>query len=32
VIELVSTFDELNIVLYDTDVEEAFRTLKHAIG
>lgn len=31
VIELVSTFDELNIVLYDRDVEEAFRILKQAI-
>jgi hypothetical protein len=30
VIELVSTFDELNIVLYDTDTEEAFRILKQA--
>lgn len=32
VIELVSTFDELNIILYDTDTEEAFRVLKHAMG
>lgn len=31
VIELVSTFDELNIVLYDRDVEEAFRTLQAAL-
>lgn len=31
VIELVSTFDELNIVLYDDDIEEAFRTLKSAL-
>lgn len=31
VIELVSTFDELNIVLYDKDVEEAFRIIKHAL-
>lgn len=32
VIELVSTFDELNIVLYDTNVEEAFRTLTTALN
>lgn len=31
VIEVVSTFDELNIVLYDTDVEEAFHVLKSAL-
>ncbi|MCA9331145.1 hypothetical protein KC957_03775 [Candidatus Saccharibacteria bacterium] len=31
VIELVSTFDELNIVLYDKDVEAAFRILKQAL-
>jgi hypothetical protein len=30
VIELVSTFDELNIVLYDKDIEEAFRVLNQA--
>lgn len=32
VIELVSTFDELNIVLYNKDVEEAFRTLTMALN
>lgn len=32
IIELVSTFDELNIVLYDKDVEEAFRTLNSALS
>lgn len=31
VIELVSTFDELNIILYDTDVEQAFRVITQAI-
>jgi hypothetical protein len=31
VVELISTFDELNIVVYDTDVEEAFRTLNQAL-
>lgn len=31
VVELVSTFDELNIVLYDRDVEEAFRTLNSVL-
>lgn len=31
VVDLVSTFDELILVLYDKDIEEAFRTLKHAL-
>lgn len=31
IIELVSTFDELNIVLYDRDVEEAFRIITQAL-
>lgn len=31
VIEIVSTYDELNIILYDKDVELAFRTLKQAL-
>lgn len=32
VVELISTFDELNIVVYDTDVEEAFRSLNQALS
>lgn len=32
VVEVVSTYDELNIILYDKDVEKAFSTLKNAIG
>lgn len=31
VVEIVSTYDELNIVLYDKDVESAFSTLKNAL-
>lgn len=32
VIEIISTYDELNIILYDKDVELAFRTLKQALN
>lgn len=32
VVEVVSTYDELNIILYDTDIETAFTTLNSALG
>lgn len=31
VVEIVSTYDELNVILYDKDVQGAFTTLKNAL-